>query len=415
MKLLFLGTWSDGGFGQVTKALGTRFLAAGVDIRILAVDHRGQPVPGPLQGRVWPATMLGGSHGQNTSAAISGAFWRTLDKSDDWKPDVVLAIEDMTGLLARMGGSVDKEWLSLPVFHYVPIEGDNLPPAWRPVWDLFRPVAMSRYGARVIEAHIGRGVPMVYHGVDTAVFRPVAPNDPLVIDGKRLGTREACKAYFGRDPSRNLILRSDAMVTRKFYDRFLAAMVPVLDASPDTDVLLHTTPMRDGIDMVQELMRLPERLRGRILLTGMHDTWTGLPLEGLVALINAADVYVSTTGGEGFGLNLAESLACGVPVVVTDWAAEAEVVGPGGYLIPPLHDAYGEAVRFHSTFGMDWAVPDPKGFAAPVLELLNRPSRRRAMGAEGRAHVIRSFSWDTATSEFLTLFEEAHAPAAVAV
>jgi glycosyltransferase involved in cell wall biosynthesis len=143
------------------------------------------------------------------------------------------------------------------------------------------------------------------------------------------------------------------------------------------------------------------------MLTNAHDTWRGLPVEGLAALLNAADLYVSTTGGEGFGLTLAESLACEVPVVVTDWAAEREVVGPGGVLVPPLRDAYGEPVRYHSSYGMDWAVPDPRGFVKPIVDLLTHPSRRRALGRAGRHHVRRSFSWDEAAAAFLTLFEDA--------
>jgi glycosyltransferase involved in cell wall biosynthesis len=143
------------------------------------------------------------------------------------------------------------------------------------------------------------------------------------------------------------------------------------------------------------------------MLTNAHDTWRGLPVEGLAALLNAADLYVSTTGGEGFGLTLAESLACEVPVVVTDWAAEREVVGPGGVLVPPLTDSYGEPVRYHSSYGMDWAVPDPRGFVKPIVDLLTHPSRRRALGRAGRHHVRRSFSWDEAAVSFLTLFEDA--------
>jgi glycosyltransferase involved in cell wall biosynthesis len=125
-----------------------------------------------------------------------------------------------------------------------------------------------------------------------------------------------------------------------------------------------------------------------------------------VALYNAADVYVTTTGGEGFGLTLAESMACETPVVSTAWAAEVEVIGPGGVLVPPLMDTYGEPVRYHSKMGMDWVIPDPRGFVEPVLDLLRRPSRRRALGAEGRRHVQRSFNWDTATAEFLAILEE---------
>lgn len=421
MRLLILGHYSHTGFGTVTVNLGERFLAQGVDVRIIAVNHRGDPVRGPLAGRVWPAGMFGNDFGGNlTAPAIDGTLWPKLDPSDRWQPDALLVIADMTGLMEHMGQVDDKTiatWQSIPVYHYCPIEGDNLKPAWRAVWELVRPVAMSDYGQRVISAHIGRPVPRIYHGVDTEAYRPVTINDPAIVDGKRFGTKEACKAWFGL-AGRKVIVRADRNVTRKFYGKLFEAFVPIAEADPDVSMLLHCSPQDvAGEDLIAESGRLPEWLvdAKRIWFTGAHDTFVGLTTDGMRALYSAADLYVSTTGGEGFGLTLAESLACETPVVVTDWAAEREVVGPGGIMVPPLHDSYGEPVRYRSTYGMDWATPDPRAFVEPVLSLLAKPSRRRALGAEGRRHVMRSFSWDTAAAEFLALFEEANAPAAVAV
>jgi glycosyltransferase involved in cell wall biosynthesis len=407
VRLLVLGHWSHTGFGVVTEALTSRLLALGVDARILALNHRGEPVKGPLQGRVWPLNTLGQYfNGNLPAAAMDGTLWRQLDSEDDWQADGVLVIADMSGLLGYIGQlTKDSPWLTTPVWHYCPIEGDNLTPAWVDVWKMFKPVAMSHYGARVIGELTGQSVPMVYHGVDTDVFRPASVADPLRMDGRRLSTKAACKAAFGLDPDRLMIFRSDRLVERKFYDRFVEAMVPVLDASPETDVLIHCRPIDEGLDLYQELMRAPVRLHSRFKLTNQHDSFRGLSTEGLVALLNAADVYVSTSGGEGFGLTLAEALACEVPVVVNGWAAETEVVAEGGVLVPPLHDTHGRPVRYHSKYGMDWAVPDAEAFAVPVLELLSRPARRRALGAAGRAHVLRSFSWDECASSFMALFE----------
>lgn len=407
MKLLLFGHHSHTGFGVVTEALGGRFLEAGHDVRVMAMNHRGEPVKGPLSGRVWPTSVLEGYVANATGAAITGDLWRRLDSSDDWKPDRILVIADMSGLLGYIGQNI-APWKNNPVFHYCPIEGDNLVPMWRQVWDLVAPVAMSRYGQRVISEHIGRSVPLVYHGVDTDTFRPATMNDPLFVGGKRIGTKEAAKMHLGLDPRRNVILRSDRNVERKFYDRFMTSMAAVAKASPDTDILIHCAPQDGPLDLIQELLRLPNELQAQFKSTNAHDTFRGFSTEELVVLLNAADLYVSTTGGEGFGLNLAESLACEVPVVCTGWAAETEVVAEGGVLIPPLHDSYGQPVRYHSSYGMDWAVPDPRGFVEPVLALLNRPARRRALGAAGREHVLRSFSWDTAATSFLSLFEEEH-------
>lgn len=421
MRLLVFGHFSHTGFGTVTVELARRFLDAGVDVRVLAVNHRGEPIQGPLAGRIWPASVFGHPFGADISAAaIAGDLWRTLDKRDDWKPDRMLVISDVSGLQAHMGKITPEVlalWRSIPVHHYCPIEGDNLKTIWKQLWTVVSPVAMSDYGQRVISAHVGHHVPRIYHGVDTERFRPVSMMDPVTVEGRTYRTKDQCHDHFLPDRiGRKMILRVDRNATRKFYYKLLQAFVEIARADPLVDLLLHCAPVDvEGNDLESEVMGLPEDIRDdkRVWFTGRHDTFNGLDQEGLVALYNAADVYVSTTGGEGFGLTLAESLACEVPVVVTDWAAEREVVGPGGIMVPPLHDSYGDPVRFHSSYGMDWAVPDAKAFVEPVLSLLAKPSRRRQMGAEGRKHIQRSFSWDTAAAEFLSLFEDAHASVAV--
>lgn len=412
MRLLVFGHASHTGFGVVTEALGKRFLAAGVDLRVLAVNHRGNPIGGDYGSRVYPAAMFSDQFaGDISHAAIDGSLWRKF--GDDWAADVVLVVGDVSSLTANIGRrGLTGPWTKVPVFHYCPIEGDNLTPAWKDIWAQIQPVAMSDYGAQQIGKLIGRVVPRVYHGVDAEVFFPASQTNPLQYKDSLLRSKDDAKRAFKFDPARKMILRTDRLVERKFYDRFITAMLPVLEADPAVDVVIHCSPVDDNLNLYYELDRVPVEMRGRILLTRAHDTYQGLPVEGMAALFNAADLYVSTTGGEGFGLNLAESLACGTPVVVTDWAADAEVVGPGGSVIAPLTDTYGEPVRYHSSYGMDWAVPDPKAFSVEVSRLLSKPATRKAMGQAGRLHVERNFSWDTAANEFMSLFEDANAGSA---
>ena len=407
MRLLVFGHLSHTGFGTVTSELATRFLAAGVDVRVIAVNHRGEPIKGPLNGHVWPANIYGHPYaGDWSGGAIDGTVWSRLDPGDEWKPDKVLVISDVSGFLNHIGQSVET-WRAAEVYHYCPIEGDNLTPAWRQLWEHFAPVAMSDYGAQVIGSLLERPVPRIYHGVDTDTFHPVSPGRPIRWDGGVFRSKDDCKAKFGL-AGRKVIFRADRNVVRKNYHSLFTAFVPIAEADPDVDLVLHCRPLDpEGIDLIQELRRLPESVQPQVKFTNAHDTFKGLPVEGLNALYNAADIYMTTTGGEGFGLTLAESLAAGTPVVSTGWAAEVEVIGPGGVLIPPLTDSYGEPVRYHSGFGMDWAVPDPKAFTKPVLRLLANPRARRDLGDAGRLHVKRTFSWDTAAAEFLAILDPA--------
>ena len=406
MRLLVMGHWSHTGFGIVTEALGSRLVAAGVDVRVIALNHRGEPVKGLLAGRVWPADTMEQHFRGSSGKAIDGTLWQMLDSDDEWKPDAVLAIADVSGLLYYIGQSVES-WRTVPVYHYCPIEGDNLTPMWRQLWDMFQPVAMSDYGQRIISEHIGRPVPRIYHGVDTETFYPVSPGKPIRFDGNTFRSKDDCKDKFSLG-GRKVILRADRNVVRKNFDALFRAFVPIAEADPLVDLVLHCRPIDpEGIDLWQEILRLPEPLRERVKFTNIHDTFRGLPQAGLAVLYNAADIYMTTTGGEGFGLTIAEAMACGVPIVSTGWAAEIEVIGDGGVIVPPLHDSYGNPVVTHSRFGMDWAVPDPAAFAEPVIRLLNSPRGRRDLGAAGRLHVQRSFSWDTAAAQFLDLLSPA--------
>jgi glycosyltransferase involved in cell wall biosynthesis len=403
VRLLIWGHHSHTGFGVVTEALGGRLAALGVDVRVLALNHRGEPVKGALAGRVWPVETLSNHFREMPKAAIDGSMWRSLDPDDEWQPDAILAIADVSGLMMYIGQDVTP-WRTLPVYHYCPIEGDNLPPLWRDLWTMFQPVAMSKFGQRVMSEHLGKPVPMVYHGVDTETFHPVSISNPIRIQGKTLRSREDCKVWMGFDHNRKMLLRADRNVIRKNYDVLLRSFVDIARADPLVDLVLHCRPIDpEGMDLWQEILRMPEDVRDRVKFTNAHDTFKGLPTDGLAALYNAADVYISTTGGEGFGLTLAEAMACETPVVCTDWAAEREVVGDGGILVPPLQDHRGQSVRYHSRFGMDWAMTDPESYVQPTLSLLAKPARRRTLGAQGRAHVVRSFSWDTAAAQFLDL------------
>src|SRR3954468_13775052 len=140
MNILVLGHYSHTGFGVVTENLSTRFLGLGHDVRVLAMNHRGEPVKGPLAGRVWPLNTLGQYFGGNLpAAAMDGTLWTQLDGSDKWRPDVVLVIADVSGLPGYIDKLVpDSPWLKVPVYHYCPIEGDNLSPTWKDVWKLFQ-------------------------------------------------------------------------------------------------------------------------------------------------------------------------------------------------------------------------------------------------------------------------------------
>ena len=84
-------------------------------------------------------------------------------------------------------------------------------------------------------------------------------------------------------------------------------------------------------------------------------------------ILSSADLYVSTTLHEGFGIVFLEALSRGLPVICYDEGGQIDFIDEGVGALVPVNDeaAFGEAVRRHL------AAPD-------VLERKRRAARNRA-------------------------------------
>jgi glycosyltransferase involved in cell wall biosynthesis len=95
-----------------------------------------------------------------------------------------------------------------------------------------------------------------------------------------------------------------------------------------------------------------------------------VPDEELPRYYALADLFVFPTLLEGFGIPLAEALACGTPVVTTNAGSSAQVAGPGGRIVPPR---------------------DPVALAGAINELLADAELRRHLGQAGREWILSRF------------------------
>jgi phosphatidylinositol alpha-mannosyltransferase len=105
------------------------------------------------------------------------------------------------------------------------------------------------------------------------------------------------------------------------------------------------------------------------------------------ALLAEADVYVAPhTGGESFGVVLAEAMAAGAVVAASDLPAFASVLRDG-------------------RVGVLFRTGDVDDLAGSVLSLLDDGDRRRGLAARGSRHV-RRFDWSVVVEQVLDVYEE---------
>jgi glycosyltransferase involved in cell wall biosynthesis len=169
--------------------------------------------------------------------------------------------------------------------------------------------------------------------------------------------------------------------------------------APDKTVLLFTGNLipRKGCDLLPAIMRAlgPDYLL--LLTSGMRGT-RPLPIENclnlgsvpgaqLPEIYNLCDLLLFPTRLEGFGLSVAEAMACAKPVVSTDCSALPELIdnGENGFLC---------------------SKDNVSEFVKKIQWLREHPVERTDMGAAGRQKIVERFSLQRMTDSYLTLYEK---------
>jgi glycosyltransferase involved in cell wall biosynthesis len=191
-------------------------------------------------------------------------------------------------------------------------------------------------------------VVLARHCVDTNLFRP--------FDAEASELR----ATLGLSVDDPVILFVGFITPRKGIEYLFQAM-PLIKPRPKLVLVgkWHSKAYR------QKLMIFLESMKDDIIEAGF------VPDEDLPVYYSMSDLYVTASLMEGFGIPIAEALACERPVVAVDSGAAAEVLGPGGKLVPPK---------------------DVKAMAQAVSDLLADRTLRKRMGSLGRKNVKDNFS-----------------------
>ncbi|MFP5332373.1 MAG: glycosyltransferase family 4 protein [Acidimicrobiia bacterium] len=215
-----------------------------------------------------------------------------------------------------------------------------IPPSWREAMAHSVITAVSPVAARAIPPSFGP-VEIIPNGVDVAGFGT----------GEKVSHRVA---FLGRDEP------------RKGLDILLRAWPSVRAQIPDAELVVMGARRADPSPGVEFLGRVEETFKREMLAS--------------------AAVYVApNTGGESFGIVVAEAMAAGAAVVASDIPAFTAVLGGTGTIFP---------------------VGDSHRLAGEIVRLLNDPAEAARVGAVCRQRAA-AFDWPTVVDRYLAAYSRA--------
>ena len=220
-------------------------------------------------------------------------------------------------------------------------------------------IAVSEDARRTVTSHLGGDVVVIPNGVNTAFFREAAPR------AEWLGTAEApTLAFLGRieEPRKGLSVLAEAMTT-------------LLEAHPTLRLFVAGPG-----DTASVAARLPRRVADATTFLGQVSD------PDKASLLASVSAYVAPhTGGESFGIVLAEAMAAGAPVVASDLEAFVRVLGD-------------------PSAGLTFPNEDPAALAATLDGLLADASTQSRLASAGQARAA-AFDWSVVADQVLAVYD----------
>lgn len=289
------------------------------------------------------------------------------------RPDIVLTVMDlyMCQWLMQYKKKYNFIWIC-----YLPIDGEPLPEYWSmvlPHIDLI--VAMSEYGERLLN-EAGYRCAMVPHGVSD-LFEPDAKRGAKFRDKFSIPDDFTIYLFLNRNQHRKNIPDLVDAYTMFSADKF------------DTYLYFHCA-MKEDIGWNIPVYLRSKKVSSKCAYTTGVNPELGVDLSTLIDIYNIADVFVSTTTGEGFGLTTLEAMACAKPVIITDYTTSEELIGDNCGIRIPVD----RMVRLpDKTRGVYAGYPDVNKFAEAMQFYYDNVDIRIQHGLNGRKK-SQLYRWD---------------------
>jgi len=391
------------GFATVAKNLLSNLYATDkYTFTIVGINHSGVP----YDHSEFPYAIYPAANALTNDERYRDVYGRQLliDMARSGKFDIIFMIQDtfiietlMPALMkVREGLPKDKQFAMV---HYFPIDGTPKEP-WitNVVSKMDIPVAYTEYAKKEclkFDPSL-KDMQVIYHGVDKDIFTPSSD-------------RTFREKFFTQHKDKFIVLNVNRNQPRKDLHKTFAAFSEFHKKYPDT-FLFMLCQMEDVGGNLYEIAShygLEWDKDWACPAAGTYGANQGYPVSVVNSIYGAADLVVSSTTGEGWGLSFSEGAACMKPLLFPRNSSLIEMIGENeerGYFI-----ASGTNKNLFSCMG-----PGDNNILRPMVDIYDMADKMEYIYThqdEAKAKAERTYkeiwTWEQVGQQWREVFKKA--------